>query len=146
MKLLHKKVSLGHNGWTTTAIDEDCSVGQQQNVMAMASMNAYPERDPTANASAGEEESVASERQVDRIDGERRSPGDMIWATACPYCRSRSYRLQHKPLARGLLVEGRCERCGTWGLSQLHTQNPLSGRELVSLEMAASLHVPVERI
>lgn len=144
--LLQEKVSPAHNGWTTTAIVEDRSVGQQQNVMAMASMNALPERGPAANASAREEESVASERQADRIGGERRSPGNIIWTTACPYCRSRSYRLQYKPLARGLLVEGRCERCGTWGLSQLHTQNPLSGQELVSLEMAASLHVPVERI
>jgi hypothetical protein len=143
--LLQCVLSATKKGWVTAQTTRDNNVGEQQAVMAMASIYQPSERDLAANIheqTVGD--CIVSGRQADRAEEVDQHPKTTVWISACPYCRSRSYRLQYKPLARGLLVEGRCERCGTWGLSQLHSQNPLSGQELVSLEMAASLHVPVE--
>jgi hypothetical protein len=145
--MLQHKVSDAHKGFATAPTTQDHGVGKQQTVMAMASMDLLTNRDLIASERRRENSSDATgARQIDRFGGEVLCSRTIVWIAACPYCRSRSYRLQYKPLARGLLVEGRCERCGTWGLSQLHTQNPLSGQELVSLEKATRLHVPVETV
>jgi hypothetical protein len=145
--LLQHVMSTTQKGWVTAQTTRENNVGKQQAVMAMASMYQPSERDLAANIhEQTDRDCIVSGRQADRVEEVDQHPKTIVWTSACPYCRSCSYRLQYKPLARGLLVEGRCERCGTWGLSQLHTQNPLSGQELVSLKMAASLHVPVETV
>lgn len=113
----------------------------------MACMNTPAERDRAARINVENENlDHVGNGQAHRSEQEILHGLATDWITACPYCRSRSYHLHIKPLARGLLVGGRCERCGMWGLSQLQTQKPLSGQELVSLEMASSPHVPVESI